>query len=264
LDISANQVDEQSGISVSLSSDGTTVAVGSAFYDAAGGNTNTNTSQGRVRIYQISTTNAITYTSSSSSIADVCGNLLLIKGVNGTSTITASQSGNTITGRLDVSGTTYTLKYNPITYTISDASLATVSTYGTVTLTGTAVGTSTITATQPETRNYASKSVTASLVVSAIAPTIGALTAPAKNFGDAAFDLTVPSSNSNGAFSYTSSDPGVATVGSGGTVTIIGAGTTTITATQDASGNYASYDWCIYRPCEKLQGCRIQPHCTYE
>ena len=80
--------------------------------------------------------------------------------------------------------------------------------------------------------------VTASLVVSAIAPTIGALSAPAKNFGDASFNLTAPTSNSGGAFTYTSSAPGVATVTSGGTVTIVGAGTTTITATQAATANY--------------------------
>jgi uncharacterized protein YjbI with pentapeptide repeats len=240
LDISGNQTNEFSGASVSLSADGTVVAIGSYYYDKAGGTTNTGTNEGRVRIFRLNaTTNALTYSSSSSSIADVCGNLLLIKGVNGTSTITASQTGNTVTGRLDVSGTTYTLQYNPFTYTISDASLATVSTYGTVTLTG-AQGTSTITATQPATRNYESRSVSGSLVVSFIAPTIGALTAPTKNFGASAFDLTAPTSNSGGAFTYESSDAAVATVTSGGTVTVVGAGTTTITATQAASGNYAT------------------------
>jgi uncharacterized protein YjbI with pentapeptide repeats len=65
------------------------------------------------------------------------------------------------------------------------------------------------------------------------------LSAPAKNFGDAAFNLTAPTSNSGGAFVYTSSAPGVATVTSGGRVTVVGVGSTTITATQDASGNYA-------------------------
>jgi uncharacterized protein YjdB len=239
LDISGTQNAEYSGTSVCLSSDGTTVVIGSYLYDKAGGTTASNTNEGRTRIYRLPTTNAITYTNSNSSIADVCGNLLLIKGVNGTSTITASQTGNTVTGRLDVSGTTYTLQYNPFTYTSSNTSVATVSTYGTVTLTGT-VGTSTITATQPETLTYTSQSVTGSLVVSLIAPTIGALTVPTKNFGDASFNLTAPTSNSNGAFTYTSSAPGVATVTTGGTVTIVSAGTTTIRATQDASGNYTT------------------------
>jgi uncharacterized protein YjbI with pentapeptide repeats len=233
-DIDGEAANDYSGMATCISSDGTVVAIGADYNDG----TVLNSERGHVRVYQIATTNAFTYSSSNSSIADVCGNMLIIKGVNGTSTITASQTGNTVTGRLDVSGTTYTLQYNPITYTIDSSSVATVSTYGTVTLTGTE-GTSTITATQPETLNYSSRSVTGTLVVSLPAPTIGALTAPAKNFGDAAFDLTAPTSNSDGAFSYTSSNTAVATVTSGGTVTVVGVGSTTITATQAASTNYS-------------------------
>ena len=224
----------QCGRSVCLSSDGSIVAMG-APYEASSGDR-----RGHVRVYQIPTTNALTYSSSNSSVADVCGNLLLIKGVNGTSTITASQTGNTVTGRLDVSGTTYTLQYNPITYTSSNTSVATVSTYGTVTLTGIA-GVSTITATQPETLNYASRSVTGTLDVSGIVTVLGALTIPTKMFGDASFNLTAPTTNNpSGAFTYTSSNTSVATVTSGGIVTIIGIGTTTITATQAGSGIYSS------------------------
>ena len=232
-DLDGGAANNHFGTSVSLSSDGTRIVIGEPGYDEGVLN------RGRATVRYIATTNALTYSSNNSSVADVCGNLLLIKGVNGTSTITASQTGNTVTGRLDVSGATYTLQYNPFTYTIDSSSVASVSTYGTVTLTG-VIGTSTITATQPETLNYASRSVTATLVVSLITPTIGALTAPAKNFGDASFNLTAPTSDSSGAFTYTSSAPGVATVTSGGTVTVIGAGTTTITATQAASGNYAT------------------------
>ena len=62
---------------------------------------------------------------------------------------------------------------------------------------------------------------------------------PKKAVGNAAFQLTAPISNSAGTFSYTSSDPSVATV-NGSTVTIVGAGTSFITATQTASGNYAA------------------------
>jgi uncharacterized protein YjbI with pentapeptide repeats len=126
------------------------------------------------------------------------------------------------------------------TYTSSAPGVATVtSTGGTVTVVG--AGSTTITATQAASGNYAGGSVTATLVVSPIAPTIGALSVPAKNLGDASFNITAPTSNSGGAFTYESSAPGVATVtSSGGTVTIVGAGTTTITATQAASadGNY--------------------------
>ncbi len=69
-------------------------------------------------------------------------------------------------------------------------------------------------------------------------PTIGTFTVPSKTVGDAPFTLTTPTSNSAGAFTYTSSNLNVATI-SGNTVTIVGAGTTVITATQAASGTYS-------------------------
>lgn len=143
---------------VALSSDGTKLVVGARYNDGTSGNTSDN--RGSVRVYSLQTANALTYTSSNSAVADVCGNLLLIKGVNGTSTITASQTTNTIYGRLDVSGTTYTLQYNPFTYTSSDTSVATISTYGTITIVS--IGVSVITATQAQTRSYTSGSTTAS------------------------------------------------------------------------------------------------------
>jgi surface protein len=62
---------------------------------------------------------------------------------------------------------------------------------------------------------------------------------PQKLVADAPFELTAPTTNSNGAFTYTSSNPAVATV-SGTTVTLVGAGSTTITATQAATATYAS------------------------
>ena len=71
------------------------------------------------------------------------------------------------------------------------------------------------------------------------APTLGSFSIPAKNSGDAPFTLIAPSSNSSGAFSYTSSNTGVATV-SGNTATVIASGTSTITATQAADASYAS------------------------
>ena len=69
------------------------------------------------------------------------------------------------------------------------------------------------------------------------AASLSGFSVPSKTFGDAPFALTAPTSNSDGAFTYSSSNPAVATV-SGSTVTIVGAGTTTITATQAATFNY--------------------------
>jgi len=114
LDISGNQVSEYNGNSVSLSADGTTVAIGSFKYDKAGGPTNANTDEGRVRVYKIPTTNAITYTSSNSSVADIYGNLLLIRGGTGVSNIVATQGSTITTGTLTVAGTTYRLVYGAV------------------------------------------------------------------------------------------------------------------------------------------------------
>ena len=96
------------GWSVSLSSDGSTVAFGAPMNDGSG---NLLPNSGSVRVFNVAVTNPITYTSSNSSVADICGNLLLIKGVNGTTNIVATQGATTTNGVLTVSGTTYTLTY---------------------------------------------------------------------------------------------------------------------------------------------------------
>ncbi len=69
-------------------------------------------------------------------------------------------------------------------------------------------------------------------------PALTNFTIAGKTYGDANFTLTDPTSASSGAFTYTSSNTAVATV-SGKTVTVIKPGSTTITATQAASGSYA-------------------------
>jgi hypothetical protein len=70
-------------------------------------------------------------------------------------------------------------------------------------------------------------------------PTITGFSVPAKLTTDAPFTISAPSSNSAGAFTYTSSNLNVATI-IGNQVTIAGAGTSTITATQAADGSYLS------------------------
>ena len=109
LDISGNQRSENSGNSVSLSADGTIVSIGSTGYDVTEKN-----NVGRTRIYKLPTTNAITYTSSKSSVADIYGNLLLIRGANETSNIVATQNASTRNATLTVTGSTYTLAYSSV------------------------------------------------------------------------------------------------------------------------------------------------------
>ena len=66
-------------------------------------------------------------------------------------------------------------------------------------------------------------------------PELGAFPDIKKTEGDASFALVAPQSKSSAPFSFASSNPAIATV-SGNSVTILLAGTTTITASQAADG----------------------------
>jgi Secretion system C-terminal sorting domain/Bacterial Ig-like domain (group 2) len=72
---------------------------------------------------------------------------------------------------------------------------------------------------------------------SATTPTITNFSIPAATTSTAPFAITAPTSNSAGAFSYSSTNSSVATV-SGNTITVVGQGSTTIKATQASSGSY--------------------------
>jgi hypothetical protein len=108
VDLDGEASDDLAGWSVTMSADGSTVAFGAPMNDGAG---NLLLNSGSVRVFNTSVTNAITYTSSNSSVADICGNLLIIKGTNGTTNIVATQGATTTNGTLTVSGSTYTLVY---------------------------------------------------------------------------------------------------------------------------------------------------------
>ena len=104
------------------------------------------------------------------------------------------------------------------------------------------MGTTTITASQPASNDgiYPLGMATTQLVVSLVTPKISNFTVASRNFGTESFTLTPPTSPSlGGAFTYTSSNPVVATI-TGNVVTIVNAGSTTITTTQAAAGNYTS------------------------
>jgi hypothetical protein len=205
---------------------------------------------------------AFTYTSSNTAVATVSGTTITIVST-GTSTITASQSltanyvSGTITTTLTVNKATTVLsnfseitktfgnaafslvaptsnRTGAFTYTSSNTAVATVS-GTTVTIVG--GGTATITATQATTTNYLAGTTTATLTVNKTTPTITNFSAITKTFGNAAFNLVAPTSNSAGSFTYTSSNTAVATI-AGSTVTIVGGGTATITASQATTTNY--------------------------
>ena len=124
------------------------------------------------------------------------------------------------------------------TFTSSDANV--------VSITGTkasikSAGTVTITASQAATDDWVAASTTFKVVVLTKAPSLTDFADVSKTFGDDAFTLAAPKSNSPGSVSYKSSDEKIVTVGEkDGRVAIVGAGTATITASQAASGGFSS------------------------
>ena len=93
-----------------------------------------------------------------------------------------------------------------------------------------------VTFTPNDTANYNSASATAHIDVDKAGQTISFGALAAKTYGDGSFTLGA-TATSGLAVSYSSSDPTVATV-AGNTVTILKAGTTTITASQLGNANY--------------------------
>ena len=104
----------------------------------------------------------------------------------------------------------------------------------TVTLTG--AGTVVLQASEAADSNYAAGSKTATFTVGLGTPTI-AFTVPNQSYGAAPF-LVSATSNSTGAFTYTVVS-GPATI-SGATVTLTGAGTVVLMASEAADSNYAA------------------------
>jgi photosystem II stability/assembly factor-like uncharacterized protein len=207
---------------------------------------------------------AVTFSSSNTSVATVSGNTVTILN-SGSATITASQSGNanfnaaaTVQQTLTVNKAPQTISFSSlavktfgdasfivgatassglaVTFTSSNTSIATVS-GNTITLMG--AGSTVITASQAGNSNFnAAANVQQTLVVNKADQTITFSSLQTKTFGDAAFGLSASASSAL-AVSYSSNNSSVATV-SGNIVTIVGAGSTTITASQGGNANINS------------------------
>ena len=123
----------------------------------------------------------------------------------------------------------------PITFSSSNTSVATIS-GATVTIVG--AGTTTITANQAgSATHFAATPVPQLLTVNKSPQTITFAALPAKTFGDAAFALSATGGASGEPIIFSSSNTAVATV-LGNTVTIVGAGSTNITASQAGNTNF--------------------------
>ena len=204
----------------------------------------------------------VSFASSNPAVATVSGATVTIVGA-GTTIITASQAGNAsyaaasnVPQTLTVNQNTQTIIFgalaaktvsdSPFTPNASSSSGLTVNfassnpavaTASGTTITLVGVGTTTITASQVGNANYfAATNVTQTLTVTQGSQTItfGALTT--KTVGSPAFALGA-TATSGLPVSYASSNPAVATI-SGTTVTIVGSGSTVITASQAGNANY--------------------------
>ena len=131
-----------------------------------------------------------------------------------------------------------------ITYSSATPAVATVdSNTGEVTIVG--VGSVVITATEAASTNFAGQTATYTVTVNPASSGDAAYTALAagsdvtKAFGEANFTQAATGGN-GGAITYSSATPAVATVDSNtGEVTVVGAGSVVITATEAASTNFA-------------------------
>ncbi|HEY0655221.1 MAG TPA: MBG domain-containing protein [Chryseosolibacter sp.] len=202
----------------------------------------------------------VTFTSSNTSVATLSGNTVTIVGA-GESTITALQAGN---ANYLAAQATQTLSVNraeqyislpglgervygeppitlpatssaglPITYVSQNTAVATFSGN---TLYFVGVGYGSISAYQGGNANYNSAYATSSFTVVKATQSVSFTNPGTRTYGDGPFALSA-SASTGLPITFSSSNNAVATV-SGNTVTIVGAGVTTLTATQAGNANY--------------------------
>jgi hypothetical protein len=206
----------------------------------------------------------VSYTSSNKSVATVEGSTITIVGV-GQTTITASQAGNEdfapaadVEQVITVNKANQTITFEaltkntfgdspfvlsatatsdlPVSYASSNEAVATIE-GNLVTIIG--VGQTTITASQAGNDDFApAANLEQVLTVEKANQTITFEALTNRKFGDSPFEITA-TATSDLLVSYASSNESVATV-EGSTVTIVGAGETTLTATQGGNENFLS------------------------
>lgn len=147
--------------------------------------------------------------------------------------ITASNKSVLVNGTVNLGATV--VGGGKLTYSTSNAKVATVNALGVVT--GVAAGTATITINAAETANYAAASKTVTVTVTTKAATIKASNKQVKMGKTVKLGASV---DSGAALSYTSSNTKVAKVNAKGVVTPVKAGTAKITIKSAAKGAYAA------------------------
>jgi sugar lactone lactonase YvrE len=171
--------------------------------------------------------------------------------VGQSATLTAGVSDTTTPGTVPTGSVSFTDTLGTTVVSLNNgAAVPLVSGTATLQVTPTVVGVHTITANfvgstpvlavrlaADFARNFASSSGTATLTVTAIVPTLSFAPIPAQTYGNAPFAVSA-TSTSSGAVTYTVvSGPATIAINM---VTLTGAGTVVLSASQAASGNYAA------------------------
>jgi uncharacterized protein YjbI with pentapeptide repeats len=123
-------------------------------------------------------------------------------------------------------------------FTSSNTSVASIFDTSYVSIKG--IGSTTITITQTATTNFTDASGTVMLTVNKATPVLSAFTVSSnRTYGSAPFSaLALPTSVSNGAIMYSSTDDNVATIDNSGVITLVASGYVTFTATQASTAFY--------------------------
>lgn len=204
------------------------------------------------------TTTPVTYTSSNPSIATIVNNKIHIVGT-GTTTITATQASDGFYPAANVSQTlvvnkapltikaddknkpqgdpnpTLTITYTGFVYGETSSVLTIQPTITTTATTNSPSGTYPITVSGASAANYSITYVNGTMTITPRQPQfINFPALPAKTYGNADFPIGATSTNTTIPVTYTSSNPSVATI-VGNNIHIVGAGVTTITASQAGS-----------------------------
>ena len=162
--------------------------------------------------------------------------------VNGTLEITKA----TVTATADNQSRAFGQQNPPLTVSYTgfvngdtEEVIATKATAVTTATASSAAGLYDITVNGADDENYQFSYVKGSLTVTSANSSIAFAAFPVKTYGDADFDITVNSIHTETPFTFSSSNPGVATV-TNGKIHIVGAGSASITVSQAASNNYVA------------------------
>jgi surface protein len=127
------------------------------------------------------------------------------------------------------------------TFSIDNTNVATITYYSWGSIwqfVGVGAGSATLTITQAATSNYEAQTINVAVIVNKASPNLS-LAPITATYGDADFQL-LPSSSSNGAYTFSVSPSTVATIvgANNNMLRIVGTGTATLTITQVATDNY--------------------------